>query len=257
MVRVLQQNLNFRKDVFDVEGLSNALEKGYLDHNKDRDFVQKKSFSPSSLGYQHSTCARYWYQLFEGVAWDEKMDAISVPTMWNGTDAHTRIQTILEEMEILVSKEVEINFADPPIRGFIDVLVRWDSEVVVGEIKTTSQEAFLVKQNLMKAAPAHLLQLLIYMKATGKKKGFVIYENRNSLQYIIIPVEMDEKNDKIVNDVFKWLRLVWKSWEDKEIPQRPFRKSSKICKHCPIMAACWDREDEGFDLIPAMEIDVK
>lgn len=241
----MQQNLNFRKSDFGSSELSNVLEQAYMIQAKGDRFIQKQSFGPSFLSYNHTTCPKYWYHLFKGVDIEEDVDPLGIAVMASGTAAHDRIQQLFQNLDILVAKEIEITMKSPPIRGYLDMLVRWGDEIVVGEIKTTNQESFMYRQATMKPSVSHLIQLLIYMRATGKQKGFFYYENRNTLQFLIIPVIMNEKNEKILDDVLGWLKETYSAFENDTMPLRPFRKSSKMCKHCPIAAVCWLSENDG------------
>ena len=134
---------------------------------------------------------------------------------------------------------------NPPIRGYIDALVKIDGEILVGEIKTTRQESFIFRQNSMKPTIKHLYQVLIYLKATGKKNGFLLYENKNDNTFLIIPVSMTEENEKILDDMLNWLREVYSTWEDGKLPTRPFTKKSKQCKTCPLWNVCWNEQPDG------------
>lgn len=177
--------------------------------------------------------------------------------MANGTTAGIRIADAFRDAGVLISDEVEITLKDPPIRGFIDVIVRIGKDVVIGEVKTTSDQNFTLKRVSMKPSPAHLLQILTYLKATGKKKGFLLYENRNTLDVLIIEINFDEKNEKILEDAFNWFRLVYKAWEDQTLPMRPFRNQEvKLCQACPVNKVCWEDKPDGDVKLPKMEIPV-
>lgn len=252
--REIVQNLKFKNanDGFDHNALAKLIEESYLQQRRAPKFSKKTTFSPSSIGGYQGTCPRYWYLAFEGGIAVDAADAVGIATMKNGTDAGVRIAKVFEDSGALVGKEIEVNLKDPPIRGFIDVMVRLDGEIVVGEIKTTRQESFVFRKNTMKPMATHLCQILIYLDATQKKHGFLMYENRNTQEYVIIPVEMNEKNRKILDEVYDWLRVVRKSWEDKELPKRPFQKRNKICKGCPMFDICWNHSPDGTVKIPVM-----
>lgn len=263
--RNIVQNIKLRKPVgLDPDALAARLEEAYLAQRRDPKFTQKFSFSPSSIGYYQGTCPRYWYHAFSGAMFVDKTDAQGVANMANGTAAHERVQTLFEQAGILVDKEVEVKMTNPPIRGFVDVLTRLDSgEIAVGEFKTTLEVGFLYRQSTMKPSAAHLIQILIYMKATGKKTGFVMYENKNTQEFIICPVEMDEKYEAIVEDVLTWLRTVHENWQagqvegewENNLPKAPWTKRNKACRSCPVFDECWSNP-VGTVKIPALELPV-
>ncbi len=69
--------------------------------------------------------------------------------MAQGTQAHERLQGLIEKMGApikSVQTEIEIKNEYPPIRGFIDLVINWDDEEVLGEIKTAKQEVWDTRQ---------------------------------------------------------------------------------------------------------------
>lgn len=256
--RDISKALLFRKapEGFDSAKLAGMLEKAYLAQRRETKFTQKTTFSPSSIGYGKATCARYWYHAFTGCVFDESAtDALGVANMANGTAAHERIEPLFEQAGIPTQREVEILLADPPVRGFADVRLELDGKDVIGEVKTTRQEMFLVRQSTMKPAVYHLYQVLLYLEATGADLGFLIYENKNSQEFLIIPVEMTEQNRKILDEAMDWMRLVRKTWEDGDVPNRGFPTArNKNCRECPVRATCWAEDaPEATVTIPLME----
>lgn len=257
MSRDIIQSISFNKTEdgsFDVRGIEKMLEEEYLKRVRENKDTTKKSFSPSTVGYGHGNCPRYWNIAFNGAYFVETTDALGVANMANGSQAHERIQSLFESSGTLVNKETEITLKDPPVRGFIDVMIRWQGEVIVGEIKTTREEVFMFRKASMKPAPYHLLQILIYMKATGKNKGFLLYENKNTQEFLVIPVQMDEKNKEILDYAINWMREVYSAYENNTMPKQPFQKRNKICKECPVFETCWNSE-LGWDIeIPKLEV---
>jgi len=243
-----------KNEPLDRLAIAQTIAAGFLAQRRESKDTQKQTFSPSSIGGYHGVCPRYWTLAFDGGYFDEKSDAMSVNTMAFGNYAHDQIQGMFKEQGILVSEEQEITIADPPIRGYLDAIVDWHGEHVVCEIKTTRSEAFMFRELSGKPSAQHLLQILIYLKATGLQKGFFLYLNRNDLSICVIPVEMNERNEEIIEEVFEWLRKVRKAWEDNKLPKRPFRKKdNKVCAGCPLQESCWSGP-EGDIKIAKMEV---
>lgn len=255
MSRELVKNLKFKKysGALDPEKLSKMLDEAYLEGKNNKKFMKKTTFSPSTLGYGHGNCPRYWFIAFNGTEFTDTFDAISVANMSNGTAAHDRLQKLFEKMGIVKEIEKEIVKNHPPIRGYADLILDWESKTVVGEIKTTKDEAFLFRQNSMEPSKNHLLQLLIYMDVTETDEGFVMYENKNNQEVLIIPVYMNESNRKFLDECYAWMKEVYIGWGHKELPKRPFRKNNKICQACPVKDTCFDMED-GEKLVPVLKI---
>jgi CRISPR/Cas system-associated exonuclease Cas4 (RecB family) len=119
-------------------------------------------------------------------------------------------------------------------------MIEWEGEDIVGEIKTMLNEGFEYRKNSMKPKLGHLIQLLIYMKILGKKKGVLIYENKNNHELLVLPVEVDDYYRQWIDNTFQWMRDVRKAWVDRTLPTKNYRSNSKICKTCPIQQACAD-----------------
>lgn len=259
--RTIDGAIRFRKASTDAgftgQKLVAALEGAYLKQKRENKWTQKKTFSPSSIGYGHAVCPRYWCLAFTGAEFVERGDGLGIAVMANGTAAHSRIQTALKESGVLVAEEVEVTMTDPPIRGYMDVLVSIDGEHVIGEIKTTSENIFNMKKTSGKPSANHLFQILIYMKATGKQKGFILYENRNDLNVLVIEVDFTKANEEILESALDWMRLVYKTYQEEDLPMRPYRNQTvKICQNCPVNKVCWETLPEGTVKIPKMDVPV-
>jgi CRISPR/Cas system-associated exonuclease Cas4 (RecB family) len=255
MARDLVNNLKFKKNTgnFDPDRLAKMLTDGYIGNSNNPKFMKKTTFSPSTVGYGHGNCARYWYIAFEGTEFENTFDAIAIANMANGTAAHERIQKIFESTGTVKVIEQEIIKEDPPVKGFADVILDWEGTEVVGEIKTTSDNAFLFRQNSMKPSDNHRLQILIYMDVRGAEEGFLLYENKDNQQMLIIPVKMNDANREFLDKCYDWMRETRKAWEDKDLPARPFRKNNKICTDCPVRTTCFGMEDTE-KLIPVLKL---
>jgi len=243
--------------------IAEAIEKGLLAQRRPaQEFTQKKTFSPSTIGYGHGTCARYWYLAFTGTPdWQDEVDAMGVANMGVGSMVHDYIQAALKSSGLVIEEETEITMTNPPIRGFLDAVVNWNDEELVCEIKTTRQETFILKEASGKPSPNHLIQLLIYLKATGRRRGFLLYVNKNDQSYLVIPVELNEANEAIITKVFAWLEETRKAFDDGQLPIIPFTRarnsgepSNKICRNCPVRKDCFDQYQEGDITIPLMEV---
>jgi CRISPR/Cas system-associated exonuclease Cas4 (RecB family) len=101
-------------------------------------------------------------------------------------------------------------------------------------------EAFEYRKASGRPKSGHLIQLLIYMKILNRGKAILIYENKNNHELLIFPVEPTEYSFTWVENAFEWMRKVRAAWENKTLPEKNYRSNSKICKTCPIQAACAD-----------------
>lgn len=257
----LVRGLKFKKAGLDPQAIADIVVQGYLSKRRESGFIQKKTFSPSTIGYGHGTCPRYWHHAFSGAWFDEtRTNAHSVAVMDKGTAEHANMEQFFEDAGVLVAKEVEITIENPPVRGFIDALIDWDGEQIVGEFKTAREESFVWREMTGKPSNYHLIQLLTYLRAMNLKRGFLLYLNKNDQSVCVIPVELDETNEAIIEEVFDWMREVRAAWEAGTLPERPFRKSketglpsNKVCNDCPVKRDCFAAE-EGVIRIKRMEL---
>ncbi len=259
MERKAVANLKFQKksdpNGFDALELAEIYIKTVLSEKRPDAFTQKKTFAPSGVGYGAGNCPRYWFLAFTGADFENETDALGVMNMDNGTYVHDRIQKILSKTAVFKANEVEVTHDDPPIRGFVDTLIEWNGQEVVGEIKSIKQESFDLRAAEMQGLPYHKIQLLTYMKIRGAKQGFFFYENKNDNSFLIIPINMDEKNTELIDYVWNWMREVYANYEAGTLPERPFTKSQSACKYCAVKKVCWsDKKDLGEVFIEPLVI---
>jgi CRISPR/Cas system-associated exonuclease Cas4 (RecB family) len=243
-----EEKIMSRPSFVDKEALIEKIKSGYTVKRVDK-FQTKKTFAPSTIAYSHGECPRYWYLAFEGAMFEDNADAYGGANMTAGTKSHERIQQAMEDAGILKNSEFKITYPDPPIFGYGDVILEWENEDLLGEIKTMPNEGFEYRKLAGKPKAGHLIQLLIYMKVLNKSKAILIYENKNNHELLIFPVELNEYSFKWVENAFEWMRTVRKAWDNKTLPEKNYRSNSKICKTCPIRATC--------DLAGSGEIKIK
>ena len=234
----------------------------YATYESKAGFTQKKTFAPSTIGYGHGKCARYWYLAFNGADFEDTATPKAKAAMENGTFTHDRIQARLSKMNKnykVINHEEEILIDNPPIRGFRDSLildVKNNLEIPF-EIKSMKDEKFVYKQSSEKPEPQHLIQLLIYMKHGNNPTGVFFYENKNDQEPLLLVVEMDEENSKFIDYVFDWLRGVYKLYQDQTLPNRPSESKTRMpCTYCPVKKVCWKemKLDLGDVEYPLMEM---
>jgi CRISPR/Cas system-associated exonuclease Cas4 (RecB family) len=248
----LKQVLDKQPDgPIDTKALIAKIESGYTAGRGEAEFKTKKSFSPSSLVYGNGACPRYWFLAFSGAEFVDDHDAYSVANMASGTHGHERIQKAITDAGIMVEQEKRIVAQDPPIFGFADAVIQWEEEQPVVEIKTMKEESFNYRK-FAKPPNYHLMQLIIYMKILGKRLGILLYENKNTHELHAITVEPTPEYVAWADYAFDWMRTVRKQWESGEIPQKPYRSNSKVCKTCPLAATCAVSE-KGKDKIAPLE----
>ena len=258
---------NSEEDENFVEGLPTAINAGYLVKTKTR-FVKKNNFSASSLAYGAGECPRYWTLAFDGQITYDNSDAIGVANRTQGSLGHGRIQEAIEASGLLAQDmqmdpiprkydqqthpalEFRVKTDDPPFDGYGDVMIDYKGERLVGEIKTIRNDEFEYRKINRRPKMAHLMQLLLYMKVWKMRKGVMIYENKNTHELLTLPVVVSEHYRAWAEEVFEWMKLVYKNWQEKQLPEIPYRSNSKICKVCPIQKACAEAGDGTIKIKP-------
>jgi CRISPR/Cas system-associated exonuclease Cas4 (RecB family) len=235
-------------DTFDPEAFIKKYEEVYLSSSNRSGWKKKKTFSPSQLGYGHGTCPRYWYVAFSGADFVDEVDSKGLANMDNGTYAHERVQSTIEKMGILREKELEVLSQDPPIRGFVDIVIDWEGKLIPGEFKTTNDMGFTWRKTTGKPPVTHYIQFIIYLKVLDADEGFLLYENKDNQEMAIIPLRMNETNEKYVDYLFDWMRETYKAFDEETLPTNPFnrRKNAKICNGCPVKKDCFDMDKFGI-----------
>lgn len=256
--RKMVQSLKFRKGAegFNAKDIESAIERGYMAGARGDKFTKKTSFAPSSIGGYNGVCARYWYQAFDGAMFINSTDSQGLANMKVGSDAHTRLEGLFDEGGILVEAEREFRVVDPPIHGFIDVVVNTGGDDIVGELKTTRESAFRYRVTTHKPMVQHLYQILIYMDSQDMEWGFLFYENKDDQTFIVIPVQMTPENRARLDEAYNWMRLVRMAWENRTLPERQFSAKSKPCKGCPLFKECWDNPTVEVGTIKIKSMDV-
>lgn len=222
-------------------------------------FTQKKTFSPSTLGYGHGNCARYWFLAFNGAEFEDTAKPSAKAAMENGNFTHDRLQERFSKLNSsykVIAHEVDTWFEDPPIHGYMDTLMH-DIEndlMLAFEIKSAKDEQWIIKYSSQEPSDNHRIQLLSYMKIWGYKYGVFFYENKNDQAPLMIVIEMDEDNTSLIDYVFDWLRGVYDIYLAETLPNRAFTKSTWACKGCPVKKVCWKdmKDQEGEVEYPAM-----
>jgi CRISPR/Cas system-associated exonuclease Cas4 (RecB family) len=245
MAKNLLQKIIKKKEALEIDFsvISQELEKGHLSTLGKSYITQKKTFAPSQIVYGQGHCARYWYLAFEGGnLFENKNDGISLANMDSGTKAHKRIENALVDSSILEWSEQNVTYEDPPIGGKMDALLKIDGEYVAMEFKTTRDDVFNYHKQNNHATGYHIEQVLIYMKILNLKYGAIVYENKNTHEIFTVPITVTEERKEFINYLFDWMQRVKKAFDEKQLPERAYRKNSKVCQSCPLEKVCDERE---------------
>lgn len=210
--------------------------------------LKKTGFSASGLFYSSGQCARKWQLLFDGVDAEDEWSHSSLRAVAAGTSSHEDLQEKLKAKMPHLEIEKEFWHENPSMHGFVDA---YDPILNIPiEIKTTRTEAYGYREANMNGVEYHVNQLLVYCKHFRSKMGLFIYEDRNSFDFIVIPVFVDNDKKRTINRVFDWMRKIEEVHASGErikvFANR--RSNSKLCGECPISKACAEAPEGTVDI---------
>lgn len=212
------------------EGLNKSIDDALIKRNKP-EFKKVNGFHPSYT----NQCSRYWYYMFEGVSVTPDFRAQTLRIFDNGHAVHDRLYGYFREMGILVAEEIPVTYASPPIEGTADGIINWYGEKLI-ELKSISSEGFHYRKLHNKPKDEHYRQAQIYMECLNLDGGFVIYECKNNQE--ILPIYI-EKDQAFIDKLFKKYREIYGNYMSGNIPDRPYKRTSKHCSDCNLSAMCW------------------
>lgn len=248
------EKLLFINQTEEVKDIVRKIKQSFTDTVKD-EFITKKSFSPSSLVWADGACPRRWALAFKGADWYDSIDPVSMARMNSGTARHEQLQEILEAGPLDIESERNLRNEDPPINSYCDIVIKYDGKEIPVEIKTAGNDGFNFRKTSLKPAAYHLTQLLIYMRLLKSDLGFIMYENRDNFEKLMIPVHMTPEREEYLDYLFDWMKSVHNAHKDGEMPAefKGKRKNSRICKGCPVRKACEDGSNPATITLPLLE----
>lgn len=197
-------------------------------------------------GFHPSTtneCGRYAAYLFRGVTYMPTYDARTQRIFDNGHATHDRLYKYFNDMGILVECELPLSWEDPPIEGTADGIINWEGNKLI-EIKSISDQGFMIRKAHNKPKDDHYRQAQIYMKCLDLPSGFVIYENKNNQE--ILPLFV-ERNDIFIDKLFKKYAKIYNIYKEGSLPKRPYKQiTSSTCRMCDLATMCWADKEDGI-----------
>ena len=190
------------------------VEKTYLSH-----------FRPSEIGYE----PRVIYLSVHGlIVWADS--PATFRRFENGNSVHARWDNWFKHAGIIVASEQDITIDDPPMRGRLDNIITLDGLPYIVEIKSIEDGAY---SELKEPQWNHLVQLSVYLAATGIPRGYLLYENKNNNtpKYFEISLDADTGTvhiacprhgfvhyEGLIDKVYTKLRYVRKCIETGKVP---------------------------------------
>ncbi len=195
-------------------------------------------YYPSEVG---GCMRKVWYSYF----YPTELQPELLKIFEMGNRIHDFVVDVLEseknqEVQLLKSEfPLKIETPDFTISGRVDdlVLVKTSGKTVVVEVKSTKSIDY-VKE----ASEAHVMQLQLYMHATGIHNGIVLYIDKGNLQSKQFEVNYSEEEVNVIMERFKQMHQLL---TQKLLPIDEAKKNEKkqwLCRFCEYAEKCEKNE---------------
>lgn len=195
-------------------------------------------YYPSEIG---GCLRKVWYSYkYPQQIEPELLKIFEVGNMLHGFVVEVMRSEKNKDVELLQSEfPLKINAEDFVVSGRVDdlVLVKASGKTIVVEVKSTKSIEF-VKD----AAEPHVMQLQLYMHATGIHNGIVLYIDKNNLQSKQFSVEYDKNQVEGIMERFKQLHQLLITGL---LPVDEAKKSLEkqwMCRYCEYSEKCGKSE---------------
>ena len=201
-------------------------------------------YYPSEVG---GCLRKSWYSYKN----PKQLDSDLIKIFQAGELIHEFVATVLKSeknphIELIGCEEpFQIHHELFTISGRIDdlILLKEDNIKVLVEVKSTSNVDVV-----QEAKDAHVLQLMVYMRALDIHKGVILYMEKNSLNTKTFTVDYDEKKWRFVLNRFKTLHesIITNTIPDPEGRIDPSMRW--LCGRCPYRQDCYEQTPQ--DVLP-------
>lgn len=138
----------------------------------------------------------------------------------------------------LVSTELPFRqeIGDFLVSGRIDniIIIKASGKSILVEVKSTGNVDFVED-----AAPHNVVQLQLYMHATGIHNGILLYVDKRNLKSKVFPVPYSEQEALKIVDRFKALHKFLKADVAPDPEAREKRDTIWMCKYCEYRQKCY------------------
>lgn len=167
-------------------------------------------------------------------------DPKMIRILGNGHGMHDRWAKYFENAGVLVEAERKFRNKDLRFSGSIDDIISIDGEELIIELKSINMFGF---QKLTAPKKEHYMQLQIYCMEENKR-GFVIYENKNTQEVLEFFVEKDVNlHEEIRSTVYG----IFDSIENGTLGEKT--QQFTMCQQCKFMDLCYKQRIQTLDEI--------
>lgn len=204
--------------------------------------------SPSSIG----GCKRQATLKFLGVEGQRKLDPDTEMIFDDGNWAHHKWQARFRDMEAVLGAkrfkvlgiERTVTIPELYIAGSFDALIKIAGKRWMIDFKTINSHGFGYVYREHKPKDAHVKQLITYCVAKGVKRGMLVYDNKDTPDYMVFTIEV---RDADWMKVQRWCRKVLDSIKEQELPKKASdcNNGSFLFEHCPFSSFCFGKHADN------------
>jgi CRISPR/Cas system-associated exonuclease Cas4 (RecB family) len=138
---------------------------------------------------------------------------------------------------VLVAEEKPLRNAEYNIRGNADAIINLEGEQLLIDFKTIKDYPFtLLVEGEKELDRGYLYQMNIYLWLLNLKKGFFVFENKDTQEFHLEQVNFDKS---IIEDVKKRISIIKEALDKKVAPDREFVQEDWHCKYCVYAEVCY------------------
>ena len=208
--------------------------------------------SPSSLYH----CQRQAVMKFAGVKGRRRIDPDQELLFEDGNWRHHKWQFLFYDMELVLGRDrfqvvsIEQFVVIPQlyVAGSLDAEIRifhkdkWRTYIV--DFKGVNDRGFRWITQTDEGKEENIRQVQAYMKARKKKRGILLYDNKNDNKPLTYTVDF---SGQLWDETVAWIEQVLNLLEDKRMPPKSAkcRPGTMMYDGCPFRRVCWrsDRVD--------------
>ncbi len=203
-----------------------------------------RKFKPKGIGkYYPSECGNCMRKVWYSYKYPQELKPDLIRIFETGNILHDFVVEVLKsektsDVELLKWEfPFKISLEDFVISGRVDdlILVKASGKTILVEVKSCN---FL--KYIKSPKPHHVIQLQLYMHATGVHNGILLYIEKNTLENKLFTILYDEKMAKKALERFKQLHenLINSTLPD---PEARINKSEIgwMCRLCDYMDRCF------------------
>lgn len=220
-------------------------------------------FHPSAGLHPDSTnCVRsIMFDLYCAAPSDTYKPIRMLRAMQNGSNRHVGIQSMFRQMADegwagiqRVDIEPSLYLPSHSIRGSADLIVHFDKHRVLIDIKTISDAE---AKNVFEPLIEHRWQVNTYMGIAGVHDGYVLYENRGSLEFLGPPKRFRIAFDPTMwHETLRYCSDILDRLYENDLPEFEQTVCDANVLFCPYVAACKAHRETG-ELIDARLPDMR